>query len=247
MATVSKTKQSFVTFFITFVSCKSHQVSVCLSLLCYPTRKTGWANQQSSIAGVEEVRADLFPSDSNEKVQKVNVALTQLTGSGLVTMLPQVDPSQQQALLAAGSAGALGILPAAQVASVAEAALDMALGASVPVNLPPTQVPAVPPVLDAKIVGRSENPSQHILVHNMFDKDEETDEGWETEIKLDFEEECAQYGKIVDVKVMSKEPGGKIYASFDAIDGATNCAKSLAGRWFDKRQLKVEFVDSIPS
>jgi hypothetical protein len=25
------------------------------------------------------------------------------------------------------------------------------------------------------------------------------------------------------------------------------CAKSVAGRWFDKRQLRVEFVDSIPN
>lgn len=239
--------------------------------------KTGWANQQSSAAGVQEVRSDEFPTDSNEKIEKVNQVLLQLTGSGLTTMLSQIDPSQQQALLAAGPAGALGILPSAQLASVADAALDLALGntpsngalSPAPVNVvaatpmignPTVDAPSQPPVIasepaastqpssvdDAKIVGRIDRPSNHILVHNMFDKDEETEPGWEEDIKLDFEEECAQYGKISSVVVMSKEVGGKIYATFDGVDGAMSCAKNLAGRWFDKRQLRVEFVDSIP-
>mmetsp|Transcript_15715 Transcript_15715/g.25837 ORF Transcript_15715/g.25837 Transcript_15715/m.25837 type:complete len:293 (+) Transcript_15715:1085-1963(+) len=242
-------------------------------------RKTGWANQQSSAAGIQEVRSDEFPTDSNEKIEKVNQVLLQLTGSGLTTMLSHVDPAQQQALLAAGPAGALGILPSAQLASVADAALDVALGnipssgalSPVPVSAdvaaaaapaplagnPPVVAPAQATasaattqpsnVYDAKVVGRIDRPSNHILVHNMFDKDEETEQGWEEDIKLDFEEECAQYGKISSVVVMSKEAGGKIYAAFDSVDGAMSCAKNLAGRWFDKRQLRVEFVDSIPS
>ena len=154
-------------------------------------------------------------------------------------MLGQVDPAAHQALLAAGPAGALGIMPSAQLASVANAALDMALGVATP-----TAASTI--VEDAKVVGRSDQPTQHILVHNMFNKDEETDPGWENDIKLDFEEECAQYGKITCVVVMSKDPGGMIYASFDSVDGATNCAQNLAGRWFDKRQLRVEYVDSVP-
>mmetsp|Transcript_26488 Transcript_26488/g.55595 ORF Transcript_26488/g.55595 Transcript_26488/m.55595 type:complete len:937 (+) Transcript_26488:62-2872(+) len=210
--------------------------------------KTGWANQQSSVASVQEVRSDQFPDDANEKVQKVNLVMIQLTGAGLTTMLNQVDPSQHQALLASGPAGALGILPTAQLNSVAEAALDMALGETPTVPTQEATTAATGEVVpDAKIVGRSENPSTHILVHNMFDKDEETEQGWEEDIKLDFEEECSQYGKIFSVLVMSKEPGGKIYASFDSVDSATNCAKALAGRWFDKRQLRVEFVDSVPN
>lgn len=189
--------------------------------------------------------------------------MTQLTGASLTTMIGQVDPLAQEALLAAGPAGALGIMPSAQLVSVADAALDMALGmapAATSSALPPTvAMPAfatpasaaptiaAPPAADAKVVGRSDNPTQHIFVRNMYDKDEETEQGWENDIKLDFEEECAQYGKITGVVVMSKEPGGKIYASFESSEGAMNCAKNLAGRWFDKRQLRVEFVDSVPN
>lgn len=203
------------------------------------------------------MKTDEFPSDANEKIQKVNAAMNQLTGASLTTMIGQVDASAQQALLAAGPAGALGIMPSAQLASVADAALDMALGvaptaAATATSVVPaaTEVPVAPAAtqaVDAKIVGRSDNPTQHILVHNMYDKEEETEQGWEEDIKLDFEDECTQYGKILAVVVMSKDPGGKIYASFESPDGAMNCAKSLAGRWFDKRQLRVEFVDSIPT
>jgi len=220
-------------------------------LLFSPSSKTGWANQQASAAGVVEIKTDEFPDDMNEKIQKVNTAMNHLTGTNLTTMIGQVDAAAQQALLAAGPAGALGIMPSAQLASVADAALDMALGvAPAAANVVPqaaaAPAAAIPAVVDAKIVGRSNDPTQHILVHNMFDKDEETEQGWEEDIKLDFEEECAQYGKIMAVIVMSKEVGGKIYASFDSVEGAGKCAKTLAGRWFDKRQLRVEFVDSVP-
>ncbi|KAL7477666.1 hypothetical protein ACHAW6_003470 [Cyclotella cf. meneghiniana] len=215
-------------------------------LLAGKPLKTGWANLQSAAAGVEETRSNEFPVDANEKIQKVNSILIELTGAGLVTMGGGV-----------ASAAALGILPTAELQSVAEAALDMALGGTataIPsvlsttgLTLPSTASNLPPAVVDATVIGRLENPSKHILVHNMFDKDEETDPGWETDIRLDFEEECQQYGMITAVVVMSKEPGGKIYASFVSGDDALKCAKNLAGRWFDKRQLRVEFVDSVPS
>lgn len=182
----------------------------------------------------------------------------QLTGTGLATLGGK-----------AVSAATLGVLPTSQLQSVAEAALEAALGgatiptATLPVTASISQPAAVlqpavasttvappaaaPAVVDATVVGGVDNPTKHILVHNMFNKDEETDPGWETDIRLDFEEECQQYGKIVSVIVMHKDPGGKIYATFESEDGATKCAKNLAGRWFDKRQLRVEFVDSIPS
>ena len=105
---------------------------------------------------------------------------------------------------------------------------------------------AVETVVDAKIIGNVETPTCIILVHNMFDKDEETDEGWDEDIRLDFEEECAKFGKIVNVLVMSKEPGGKIYTTFSNASEAKVCASNLAGRWFDKRQLRVEFVEALP-
>ena len=65
----------------------------------------------------------------------------------------------------------------------------------------------------------------------MFDKDEETEEGWEEDIRLDFEEESSKHGKIISVKVISKEPDGKIFASFETSEGAKACAENLAGNY----------------
>ena len=177
-----------------------------------------------------------FPTDSAQRVIKVNTVLAQLNGTGLAA-LPGLSlvPNATMAL-----AGGLSEAAINEPTSVAEQAINAALG------LPDTDTAvssaAAPqaPVVDPKEV--TGTPSRNILVHNMFDKDEETDEGWEEDIRLDFEEEGGKHGKIVSVKVMSKEAGGKIYCAFENIDGAKACAENLAGRWFDKRQLKVEFV-----
>lgn len=91
-------------------------------------------------------------------------------------------------------------------------------------------------------LAHSGSPTRYLLVHNMYNKDEETDPGWQDEIKEDFVEESAKFGKIQQVTVMHTEPGGKIYASFETVEGARACAKNLHGRWFDKRQLRVDFV-----
>lgn len=156
---------------------------------------------------------------------------------------------------------------ASRVPTVAEARASLANSvlastAGLPAVLPPIlmapPIAAAPPqqqqhapVLseeEAKKVGNADHPTMHILVHNMFDKDTETEPGWEKEIKEEFVEECSKFGKILRVVVMSKEPGGKIYASFHSVSGAQSCASSLAGRWFDKRLLLVEFVteDQLP-
>jgi linker between RRM2 and RRM3 domains in RBM39 protein len=99
---------------------------------------------------------------------------------------------------------------------------------------------------DAKVIGNASHPTTTILVRNMFDKDKETEPNWQEDIRLDFEEECAKWGKLVDVRVMHLEPGGKIFASFETISQAQTCASNLAGRWFDKRQLRVSYVYGIP-
>jgi len=92
-------------------------------------------------------------------------------------------------------------------------------------------------------IGNPEHgPTRHLMVHNMYDKDEETEQGWEREIRDEFLEECSRFGTIEDVRVLHTEPGGKIRATFAAVEAAKNCAENLAGRWFDKRQLRVDYL-----
>jgi RNA-binding protein 39 len=204
---------------------------------------------------VEVVTSYEFPDDAPSRIQAAHLALSQLADAP-----PIVPPSQIDATAEAAINAALGLPP------------DL-LGVAPPValELPPAPLGVAPPDTshvavtaepqvmvtpqvapqgaDAKLVGGADNPTTAILVRNMFDKDEETEPNWEEEIRLDFEEECSKYGKLVKVVVMHKEEGGKIYAAFETIDGAKTCAFNLAGRWFDKRQLRVEFVpeESVPS
>ena len=230
----------------------------------YLKRKTGWASQNSNIPGVKEVTSDEFPEDASTRVQNVHVALAQLNGTGLIATPSLILIPGVSALLSGSSnphsdsladGSTASVKPqATQITSVAEEAINAALGltstkAATAIDTSASIQPSGSAAIDAKKIGGLESPTVSILVHNMFDKDEETDQGWEDDIKDEFEEECSKFGKLCNVVVMSKEVGGKIYAVFDTVEGAQACAHSLAGRYFDKRIIRVEFVskDQIPS
>ena len=209
-----------------------------------------------------EVTSSEFPPDAVQRVQRVHAVLLQLNGSGLAAlpglalvpgMMAQLPSLGIGSIPEVATATSIGVnLPltstasSSQVANVAEEAINAALGLTAHAALNTASQEPDTSMTDSnndpKSVGGVSPPTRFILVHNMFDKDEETEEGWDEDIRLDFEEEGAKHGKILLVKVLSKEVGGKIYASFETVDGATACAKNLAGRWFDKRQLRVEFV-----
>jgi len=206
-------------------------------------RKTGWANQNSASSGLQEIQSKEFPDGAFDRIEKANVVFKQLNGSGLAqTAGILLIPGMASQIL-----GLQALSPdakTAQIATIAEEAVNLALGLAPSATPSTNQLPMSLPKIDF------DNPkhvkgelSRHILVRNMFNKDEETEENWADDIKLDFEEEGGKHGKILKVKVMSEESGGKIYASFESEEGAAACGENFAGRWFDKRQLTVEFVD----
>jgi RNA-binding protein 23/39 len=201
--------------------------------------KTGWANHVSANPNVDVVTSQEFPEDSTNRAQTAYMVLAQLTVHGATTTSAPARTVMASIPTEAPSTGT------SRVPTVAEARASLAAqGASRTIVVPLIQPPvvAVAPVVDPTRIGNAEAPTRNVLVHNMYNKDEETEQGWEIDIRDEFQEECSKYGKILAVKVMHTEPGGKIYASFDSIAGAQNCASNLAGRWFDKRQLRVEFI-----
>lgn len=219
--------------------------------------KTGWAKQGATVPGVKVVTSNEFPLDATVRIQNAYLVLAQLTVGGAVPPASTVAPTMAVTPSSMGSA--VGGAPASalsRIPTVAEARASLVSGNAAGVGAASPMVPMVASTVATtpmaattdKQIGNADNPTKTILVHNMFDKDEETEEGWEKDIKEEFEEECAKYG-IANVVVMSKEPGGKIYAAFDTMEGAKSCALVLQGRWFDKRQLQVEYVadDAIPN
>jgi len=227
--------------------------------------KTGWATHQasSSIPGVQAVTSAEFPADAAERTANAYQVLAQLTSGAPVSVVPPAPGAMMPTSSAAHPVAATGV---PRVGTVAEAratlaAASMAATAAVqPGQGVPTQAAVVagstamptmtvPGAVDATKVGNADHPTKNVLVHNMYNKDVETDKGWADEIRTEFQEECSKFGTIVKVTVMSELPGGKIYASFDSVTGAQSCASSLAGRWFDKRQLRAEFVmdEALPT
>jgi splicing factor U2AF subunit len=65
------------------------------------------------------------------------------------------------------------------------------------------------------------------------------------EIKEDVQEECSNYGAILDMKiprpagVRSTVGVGKIYIKYDTTESAQKAIKALAGRQFSRRTVVV--------
>lgn len=83
-------------------------------------------------------------------------------------------------------------------------------------------------------------PTQCLLIKNMFDPAQEAGADWDEEIAEDVKEECSKYGRVEFVHV-DKQSKGFVYLKFDSTPSATVAQKALHGRWFDQRQLLVEY------
>jgi RNA-binding protein 39 len=222
--------------------------------------KTGWANQSSSVPGVDIVISDEFPADANGRTQKAFAVLAQLMGSVSeasadsasvtaekaidVAMGSAQDATSSQASSTKTSSSTTTVAKAKAIMAVAEVAAVSSITTAVVAQATAALLAAPKAAATEKAmeVGGVSQPTQYLLVHNMFDKDEETEEGWAKEIKEDFIEEASRFGTVNSVNVMSEQAGGKLYASFATAEAAESCAKNLAGRWFDKRQLRVEYI-----
>jgi RNA-binding protein 39 len=87
------------------------------------------------------------------------------------------------------------------------------------------------------------NPSACIVIKNMFVLEQETNPGWEEEIKEDVSEECKKYGKVNHCYVENRIPGGFVYLRFAAMEAASDAAKSLNGRFFAGKMITVSFMN----
>lgn len=187
--------------------------------------KTGWASQVSAIQGVEVVESQELPGGATARTERALSVLAQMSGDNSKSR-GEISETAVKAIEAAmprdpGKKSLPGVPSGAE-----------AIGR----QNPPTATQG------AKVVGGIESPSNFILVHNMFDKDEEAGDEWAAEIREEFVEECSKFGKIVSATVMNTEAGGKVYVAFETVDAAVRCATALAGRWFDKRQLRIDYI-----
>ena len=81
-----------------------------------------------------------------------------------------------------------------------------------------------------------------LIVKNCFDPSTETQDNWWLEIEDDMKDECAKFGKVLEVKVWKDDAEGKVRIKFETAQQAEKAGKVFDGRWFGERQLRVAYV-----
>lgn len=83
-------------------------------------------------------------------------------------------------------------------------------------------------------------PTSCVLLKNAFDPSQEMEPSWDEEIRGDIREECSKFGQVLFVHVDTNSPGF-VYLKFDDMQAAVAAQKALHRRWYNQRQLHVEF------
>lgn len=111
------------------------------------------------------------------------------------------------------------------------------------------QVQILKPKTEAKPLPVNVNmASRCVVLHNMFDPEEEEGDNWIKELEDDVREEAeAKYGHVVHIAV-DPNSKGDIYLKFDKIQGGENAIKGLNGRYFGGRMIDASpVVDAVYS
>ncbi|URE04643.1 hypothetical protein MUK42_22697 [Musa troglodytarum] len=84
-------------------------------------------------------------------------------------------------------------------------------------------------------------PSECLLLKNMFDPGTETEPDFDLEIKEDVQEECSKFGPVKHIYV-EKNSNGFVYLRFESVTAAVSCQRAMQGRWFAGRSVSVTFM-----
>ncbi|KAL4723207.1 Phosphatidylinositol-3-phosphatase SAC1 [Fusarium chlamydosporum] len=90
--------------------------------------------------------------------------------------------------------------------------------------------------------------SRCVVLHNMFDPEEEEGTDWVKELEDDVRQEAEnKYGHVVHISV-DPNSKGDIYLKFDKVQGGENAIKGLNGRYFGGRMIDASpVVDAVYS
>lgn len=113
--------------------------------------------------------------------------------------------------------------------------LPINVPATVPVPILPTQI--VSPIASEPIG----NPSECLLLKNMFDPATEADPEFDTDIKDDVQEECSHYGRVKHIYV-DKDSAGYVYLRFESVEAAARAQQAMHKRWFARRLISAIFL-----
>lgn len=91
--------------------------------------------------------------------------------------------------------------------------------------------------------------SECFVLGNMFEmpaakgsKAPPLDASFFQELKEDVEEECGRHGKIMNVFIDKRGPGGNVYAKCANVEDAKRCVGVMHGRYFSGRIVTATFI-----
>ncbi|XP_022750996.1 RNA-binding protein 39-like [Durio zibethinus] len=113
---------------------------------------------------------------------------------------------------------------------------------TLPVNgLAAYTIPILPPIMSTTGLDPIGQPSECLLLKNMFDPATETEPDFDLEIKEDVEEECSKYGRVKHIHV-DKNSAGCVYLRFDSAEAACKAQRAMHMRWFAGRSISAIFM-----
>ncbi|KAI3691274.1 hypothetical protein L2E82_49552 [Cichorium intybus] len=111
------------------------------------------------------------------------------------------------------------------------------LGMNVATTVPILNPQIAPPIVSEPIG----NPSECLLLKNMFDPTTETDPEFDLDIKDDVGDECSNYGRVKHIYV-DKESAGYVYLRFESVEAASRAQQAMHKRWFARRLISAIFL-----
>ncbi|CAI9271953.1 unnamed protein product [Lactuca saligna] len=107
------------------------------------------------------------------------------------------------------------------------------------INGPSTTVPV--PALAQIVSEPVGNPSECLLLKNMFDPSTEVEPDFDLDIKDDVEDECCNYGRVKHIHV-DKHSAGYVYVRFESVEAASRAQQAMHKRWFARRLISAIFL-----
>ncbi|KAE8670816.1 hypothetical protein F3Y22_tig00112079pilonHSYRG00043 [Hibiscus syriacus] len=100
--------------------------------------------------------------------------------------------------------------------------------------------PVLPPIMSTNAIPIGQ-PSECLLLKNMFDPATETEPDFDLDIKEDVEEECSKYGRVKHIYV-DKNSAGCVYLRFDSTEAAGKAQRAMHMRWFAGRSISALYM-----
>ncbi|XP_039062860.1 RNA-binding protein 39-like isoform X2 [Hibiscus syriacus] len=99
----------------------------------------------------------------------------------------------------------------------------------------------LPPIMSTTALDLIGQPSECLLLKNMFDPATETESDFDLDIKDDVEEECSKHGRVKHIYV-DKNSAGCVYLRFDSTEAAGKAQRAMHMRWFAGRSISALFM-----